>query len=70
MSYYQLFSSIITWLSVLYKEVLPIDGVPPSFMGSAVKYQYKLILSAQKLGSEIRTVKLPLRVLILPGKVN
>lgn len=50
-----------------YRERLPYDG-PPSYRGSGIKYAYKLVIGIQKLNCPTQLMRLPLRVLVLPGK--
>jgi len=45
-----------------YEETLPSD-LPPSFRGQAVKYSYKLKIGMQKVGSQIKMLHLPLRLM-------
>jgi len=45
-----------------YEETLPSD-LPPSFRGQAVKYSYKLKIGMQKVGSPIKMLHLPLRLI-------
>ncbi|XP_054842574.1 RAB6A-GEF complex partner protein 2 isoform X1 [Eublepharis macularius] len=49
-----------------YCETLPVDG-PPSFRGQAVKYVYKLTIGCQRVNSPIKLLRVPFRVLVLPG---
>ncbi|XP_053150775.1 RAB6A-GEF complex partner protein 2 isoform X2 [Hemicordylus capensis] len=49
-----------------YREMLPVDG-PPSFRGQAVKYVYKLTVGCQRVGSPIKLLRVPFRVLVLHG---
>ena len=50
----------------MYRERLPIDA-PPSHRGQLVKYAYKVTVGTQKLGSSISLLRLPIRVIVLPG---
>lgn len=52
----------------IYKEVLPSEA-PPSYRGSALKYSYKITIGAQRLGSQTKLIRLPFRVLLVPGNI-
>lgn len=52
-----------------YSEVLPTEG-PPSFRGQSVKYVYKLAIGCQRVNSPITLLRVPLRVLVLTGKLG
>lgn len=52
-----------------YSEVLPTEG-PPSFRGQSVKYVYKLTIGCQRVNSPITLLRVPLRVLVLTGKLG
>lgn len=51
--------------SFIYRESLPNDA-PPSYRGHAVKYSYKITVGTQRVGSTIRLLRVPIRVLVLP----
>jgi len=57
--------SFLVW----YREVLPLDG-PPSFRGQILKYAYKLTVGTQRIHSHIRLLHVPIKVLVLQGKVK
>ncbi len=46
-----------------YAEKLPTDGIPPSYRGKAVKFNYNLLVGAQILNAQVQVVKVPFRVL-------
>ncbi|EDO31658.1 predicted protein [Nematostella vectensis] len=50
----------------LYTETIPSEG-PPSYRGQAVKYSYKLTLGTSRVQSQIRLIRLPLRILVVQG---
>lgn len=50
----------------IYRESLSCDA-PPSYRGHAVKYSYKITVGTQRVGSTIRLLRVPIRVLYLPG---
>lgn len=52
--------------SFIYRESLPSEA-PPSYRGHAVKYSYKITVGTQRVGSTIRLLRVPIRVLVLPG---
>lgn len=41
--------------------------VPPSYRGHSVKYSYKITVGMQRVGSTIRLLRVPIRILALPG---
>ena len=53
---------------VFYSETLSGDDIPPSFKGLSVKYLYKLTIGIQHADSPVKLLRIPLRVLTLPGK--
>ncbi|XP_032521344.2 RAB6A-GEF complex partner protein 2 [Danaus plexippus] len=53
----------------LYRETLPLEA-PPSYRGTAVKYSYKITIATQKVGSHIKMVRLPFRVLPISPVMN
>lgn len=48
----------------VYRETIPCDS-PPSYRGQAVKYSYKITIGTQRVGSTIRLLRVPIRVLVL-----
>ncbi|XP_045530147.1 RAB6A-GEF complex partner protein 2 [Pieris brassicae] len=52
-----------------YRESLPIEA-PPSYRGNLVKYSYKVTIATQKVGSHIRMVRIPFRVLPISPIMN
>ncbi|KAI8424931.1 hypothetical protein MSG28_006843 [Choristoneura fumiferana] len=52
-----------------YRESLPIEA-PPSYRGTSVKYSYKITIATQKVGSHIRMVRIPFRVLPISPIMN
>ena len=53
--------------AVTYREALPFDLIP-SYRGAAVKYSYKITVGAQRFGSRTKLMRVPFRVLVVPGK--
>ena len=49
-----------------YKETLPF-GLSPSYRGSCLKYSYKVTIGTQKVGCPIKLLRIPFRVLVVPG---
>ena len=54
---------------VLYSEQVPCGG-PPSFSGRLAKYSYKLTIGAQKPNCAAKIMRLPFRVMVIPGESN
>ncbi|XP_004923335.1 RAB6A-GEF complex partner protein 2 [Bombyx mori] len=52
-----------------YRESLPIEA-PPSYRGTSVKYSYKITIATQKVGSHIKMVRIPFRVLPISPIIN
>jgi len=52
--------------SFIYREQLPASG-PPTYRGQLLKYVYKITIGVQKLGSSIKLMRIPLRVVLLQG---
>ena len=52
----------------IYEDSVPFDS-PPSYKGLAVKYCYKITVGAGRLQSTTKLVRLPVRILVLEGKV-
>ncbi|XP_041969399.1 RAB6A-GEF complex partner protein 2 [Aricia agestis] len=52
-----------------YRESLPIEA-PPSYRGTGVKYSYKITIATQKVGSHIKMVRIPFRVLPISPIMN
>ncbi|XP_047994703.1 RAB6A-GEF complex partner protein 2 [Leguminivora glycinivorella] len=52
-----------------YRESLPIEA-PPSYRGTSVKYSYKVTIATQKVGSHIKMVRIPFRVLPISPIMN
>ncbi|XP_072167044.1 RAB6A-GEF complex partner protein 2-like [Diadema setosum] len=50
----------------MYTETIPRDA-PPSYRGQAVKYSYKVTIGVQRIGSPIKLIKVPFRVMVLYG---
>lgn len=48
---------------------MPIEA-PPSYRGTAVKYSYKITIATQKVGSHIKMVRIPFRVLPISPIIN
>lgn len=49
-----------------YREALPFDLIP-SYRGAAVKYSYKITVGAQRFSSRTKLMRVPFRVLVVPG---
>lgn len=54
---------------VWYRESLPIEA-PPSYRGTSVKFSYKITIATQKVGSHIKMVRIPFRVLPISPIMN
>ncbi|RVE41486.1 hypothetical protein evm_013873 [Chilo suppressalis] len=52
-----------------YRESLPIEAAP-SYRGTSVKYSYKITIATQKVGSHIKMVRIPFRVLPISPIMN
>ncbi|XP_013183680.2 RAB6A-GEF complex partner protein 2 [Amyelois transitella] len=52
-----------------YRESIPIEA-PPSYRGTSVKYSYKITIATQKVGSHIKMVRIPFRVLPISPIIN
>ncbi|CAH0400564.1 unnamed protein product [Chilo suppressalis] len=52
-----------------YRESLPIEAAP-SYRGTSVKYSYKITIASQKVGSHIKMVRIPFRVLPISPIMN
>ncbi|KAL0869022.1 hypothetical protein ABMA27_007341 [Loxostege sticticalis] len=52
-----------------YRESLPIEAAP-SYRGTSVKYSYKVTIATQKVGSHIKMVRIPFRVLPISPIMN
>jgi len=50
----------------LYQEKIPLEA-PPSFRGTAIKYSYKLTIGAHRFDCPTRLLRVPFRVLVVPG---
>ena len=53
-------------LLVTYREEVPTGG-PPSFHGRLVRYTYKLTVGAQKPNCPAQIVRIPIRIITIPG---
>ena len=53
--------------AVMYTEKIP-SGGPPSFSGRLVKYSYKLAVGAQKPNRPASIIRIPFRVMTIPGE--
>jgi hypothetical protein len=51
---------------VYYKETLP-KGIPPSYRGHAVRYWYKVAIGTQRVGSPIKIMQIPVKLLVIHG---
>lgn len=52
--------------SFRFVDAIPTDA-PPSFRGQAVKYSYKVIIGTQRLGAPTKLLRIPFRVMVMPG---
>ncbi|XP_045537844.1 RAB6A-GEF complex partner protein 2 [Papilio machaon] len=52
-----------------YRESLPIEAAP-SYRGTTIKYSYKITIATQKVGSHIKMVRIPFRVLPISPIMN
>ncbi|KAK7116156.1 RAB6A-GEF complex partner protein 2-like [Littorina saxatilis] len=52
--------------SFKYQEAIPTEA-PPSFRGQAVKYSYKVIIGTQRLDTATKLLRIPFRVMVMPG---
>ena len=52
----------------VYTDVVPFDS-PPSYRGHMVMYSYKLTVGAQRINGLTKMLKIPFRVLCIPGEV-
>ena len=57
---------IIIIIIVLYREEIPSKG-PPSYAGRFVRYTYKLTFGAQKPNCPAQIIRIPIRVITIPG---
>jgi len=53
-------------VTVTYQELIPGDA-PPTFRGNAVKYSYKITVGTQKFNCPTKLLRVPFRVLVVPG---
>ena len=53
-------------LLVSYSETIA-TNVPPTFRGIYVKYSYKLTIGTQRVNCPTQLIRVPFRVLVLPG---
>jgi len=54
------------YVVVVYSETLPVEA-PPSYRGVTLKYSYKVTIGAQRFGCPTKLLRLPFRVLVVPG---
>lgn len=52
--------------TIIYSETIPRDA-PPSYRGQDVKYSYKVTIGVQRIGSPIKLIKVPFRLMVLYG---
>ncbi|CAG4954250.1 unnamed protein product [Parnassius apollo] len=52
-----------------YRESLPIEAAP-SYRGTTVKFSYKITIATQKVGSHIKMMRIPFRVLPISPIIN
>jgi len=59
---------VVSWCVVVvtYSETLPVEA-PPSYRGVTLKYSYKITIGAQRFGCPTKLLRLPFRVLVVPG---
>ena len=55
------------YVEVVYSETLPVES-PPSYRGVTLKYSYKITIGAQRFGCPTKLLRLPFRVLVVPGR--
>lgn len=58
------YNLVIQYFIDVYEEVLPFD-LPSSFRGQAVKYSYKIKIGLQRVGSPIKMLHLPFRLMTM-----
>jgi hypothetical protein len=59
---------VVIYILDFYEDAVPFDS-PPSYKGLAVKYCYKITVGAGRLQSSTQLVRLPVRILVLEGKL-
>lgn len=52
--------------SFKFEDSIPTEA-PPSFRGQAVKYSYKMIIGTQRMGMATKLLRIPFRVMVMPG---
>lgn len=52
--------------SISFEKTIPVEA-PPSFRGASVKYSYKLTIGTQRFDCPTKLLRVPLRVLLIPG---
>ena len=58
--------NVMLCIAVTYSETLPVEA-PPSYRGVTLKYSYKVTIGAQRFGCHTKLLRLPFRVLVVPG---
>ena len=58
--------NVMLYVVVVYSETLPVEA-PPSYRGVTLKYSYKVTIGAQRFGCPTKLLRLPFRVLVVPG---
>jgi len=61
-----MYDIVCTCFVVVYSEMLPVEA-PPSYRGVTLKYSYKITVGAQRFGRPTKLLRLPFRVLVVPG---
>lgn len=56
----------LNYFLVLYTETLQ-NEIPPSYRGQLVKYSYKITVGTQRVNSNIKLLRIPLRILVIDG---
>jgi RAB6A-GEF complex partner protein 2 len=56
----------MTHVLVAYSETIS-THVPPTFRGIYAKYSYKLTIGTQRVNCPTTLIRVPFRVLVLPG---
>lgn len=54
---------------VSYNETIS-TNVPPTFRGIYVKYSYKLTIGTQRVNCPTSLIRVPFRVLVIPGRTG
>jgi hypothetical protein len=63
---YKIYHWFILSILVSYSETIS-THVPPTFRGNYVKYSYKLTIGTQRVNCPTTLIRVPFRVLVIPG---